>query len=154
MSRVDFAHGAAHRLHMACRTVARHVQAGHRVNVYCTDPGRLQRFDSLLWSFEPASFIPHVTAGDPMAAHAGVILYPDAASLAGSDPDAWLLNLDMECPPDALRFARILEIVSRHEADILAARARWLQYSSNGHDVRAHQLKQQETFRTARGLKT
>jgi len=140
MSRVDFAYGATHRLHMACSTAARHVGAGRRLLVYCTDARRLHRFDALLWEFEPASFIPHALAGDPLADQADVVLVPDAATLDALPPQGWLLNLDLDCPPQAGRFERILEIVSGHEADIQAARQRWTHYQQAGHDVRGHRL--------------
>ncbi|MGB3741355.1 MAG: DNA polymerase III subunit chi [Castellaniella sp.] len=140
MSRIDFAYGAQHRLRAACRTVARHMQAGHLLLVYCTDARRLKRFDALLWSFEPASFIPHTRIDDPLAHEARVWLVPDAPALAGSSSTDWLLNLDIDCPPEAHRFTRILEIVSGHEADMQAARQRWASYREAGHDVRGHQL--------------
>jgi DNA polymerase-3 subunit chi len=138
MTRVDFAYGAAHRLRAACRTAARHAGAGRRLLVYCTDPRRLRRFDALLWEFDPASFIPHAMADDPLADEAAVRLVGDASTLARTAPGDWLLNLDLECPPDPARYARILEIVSGHEADILAARARWARYQQAGLDVRGH----------------
>ncbi|MFC4298285.1 DNA polymerase III subunit chi [Castellaniella hirudinis] len=140
MTRVDFAYGAAHRLRMACGTAARHVGAGRRLLVYCTDERRLRRFDALLWEFDPASFIPHALADDPLADQADVVLVADAATLAGQPPGGWLLNLDLDCPPGAKRFERILEIVSGHEADIQAARQRWAQYQQAGHEVRGHRL--------------
>lgn len=140
MSRVDFAYGAAHRLQAACRTAARHVQAGHRLLVYCTDHRRLARFDSLLWTFEALSFIPHALLDDPLADQAPVILLPDAAALAQAPATGWLLNLDLACPPIAGQPPRILEIVSGHEADQQAARERWARYRQDGYDVRGHQL--------------
>lgn len=140
MSRIDFAFGASNRLDIACRTAARHVQAGRRLLVYCSDEQRLARFDSLLWSFEPASFIPHAYVGDPLVAQATVILASDAVALAAAPNEGWLLNLDLECPPHIERFERILEIVSEHEADRNAARLRWAAYRSDGHDVRSHDL--------------
>lgn len=140
MSRIDFAFGAPNRLDMACRTVARHVQAGRRLLVYCSDPRRLERFDNLLWSFDPTSFIPHVHTNDPLASDAAVILAGDAAALAATPGEGWLLNLDLECPPQIERFERILEIVSEHETDRNAARLRWAAYRAAGHDVRSHDV--------------
>ncbi|WP_066455567.1 DNA polymerase III subunit chi [Castellaniella caeni] len=140
MSRVDFAYGAAHRLRAACRTAARHAQAGHRLLVYCTDPRRLKRFDTLLWEFDPVSFIPHARADDPLAEQADVVLVADAAALAAAPATGWLLNLDLDCPPDARRHTRILEIVSGHEADQQAARARWAAYKQAGYEIRSHPL--------------
>ncbi|MGS1116969.1 DNA polymerase III subunit chi [Castellaniella sp. UC4442_H9] len=140
MSRIDFAHGAAHRLRMACRTAARHVRAGHRLIVYCTDARRLHRFDALLWEFEPASFIPHALASDPLASLADVVLAQDKAALASLAPADWLLNLDLDCPPQVERFQRVLEIVSHHEADVQAARLRWSHYQRAGHELHSHKL--------------
>lgn len=138
MSRVDFAYGADNRLQAACLTSARHVAAGHRLIVYCSEPKRLQRFDALLWGVEPASFITHAHADDPLAPLAEVLLARDDTLLASVAPGDWLLNLDTSCPPAPDRFARILEIVSGHEADIQAARARWTRYQHDGHGVYGH----------------
>ncbi|MFA5663511.1 DNA polymerase III subunit chi [Castellaniella sp.] len=140
MSRVDFAHGARHRLRMACRTTARHVQAGHRMAVWCTDARRLQRYDTLLWSFDPVSFIPHVHAQDPLVDHAPVVLVDQPADLRALSACGWLLNLDLACPPHAARFARILEIVSEHPDDRAAARQRWQQYRKQGLELHSHAL--------------
>lgn len=140
MSRIDFAFGAPNRLRMACQTTARHVLAGRRLVVYCTDPKRLERFDALLWSFDPASFIPHAPASDPQAGRAAVVLAKDAAELAAAPNEGWLLNLDLDCPPQPEDYARILEIVSEHEADKQAARMRWAAYREAGHDIRSHDL--------------
>lgn len=140
MSRVDFAFGADDRLRMACRTAARHAAAGRRLLVYCTDPRRMQRFDSLLWSFDPVSFVTHAPVGDALAPEAAVLLAAAPEDLATAPHEGWLLNLDLDCPPALERFERVLEIVSGHEADIAAARRRWLAYKSEGHELRAHDL--------------
>lgn len=140
MSRIDFAFGAPNRLRMACSTTARHVRSGRRLLVYCTDPRRMERFDALLWSFDPASFISHAPADDPLAARAAVVLAKDAAELAAAPHEGWLLNLDLDCPPQPQRYERILEIVSEHEADKNAARLRWVAYHKAGHDLRSHDL--------------
>uniref|UniRef100_UPI00333E44FE DNA polymerase III subunit chi n=1 Tax=Castellaniella defragrans TaxID=75697 RepID=UPI00333E44FE len=140
MSRIDFAFGAEDRLRMACQTAARHAGAGRRLLVYCTDARRMRRFDALLWSFEPASFITHALIGEPLAAEAAVLLAADTQALDEAAHDGWLLNLDLECPPGAARFERILEIVSGHDADIAAARRRWQAYKAAGHELHAHDL--------------
>ncbi|HUH39813.1 MAG TPA: DNA polymerase III subunit chi, partial [Castellaniella sp.] len=116
MSRIDFAFGAEDRLLMACRTSARHVEAGRRLLVFCTDARRLRRFDALLWSFDPASFVTHVYTDDSDAAQAAVLLAATPEALNDEPAGGWLLNLDLDCPPKAGRFERILEIVSGHAA--------------------------------------
>ncbi len=141
-NRVDFAFGAVHRLRMACQVVRKQYLAGRPLVVYTQDVQRLNTFDQLLWSFDPVAFVPHVRADDPMAAQTPVVLTtetPQPQTTAGS-PDPWLVNLDLECPPNATAFARILEIVSEHPQDKAAARARWQHYKAAGYDVRAHDI--------------
>jgi DNA polymerase-3 subunit chi len=145
MSRIDFAFGAPNRLRMACEVVHKHYLAGRRLVVYTKDAQRLAHFDRLLWSFEPAAFVPHVMADDPLAASTPVILTANDP-LPGSNNEKdtaaapWLLNLDLACPPGAEAFERILEIVSDHAEDKAAARTRWREYQAGGHTLHAHDV--------------
>lgn len=142
MARVDFAFGAADRLRAACGVVRKHYQAGHSVVVYSRDAPLLERFNQMLWGVAPTAFVPHVFVDDPLAAQTPVLLtsMPPAA-----EPKAWLLNLDAQCPPGCEQFERVLEIVSQEEEEIRAARERWKQYKSQGHDVLAHDISARAT---------
>lgn len=143
MSRVDFAFGVGHRLRAACEVVRKHYVAGHRMIVFTRDTKRLAYFDQLLWGFDTIAFVPHVHSDDPLAPDTAVVLTsgdPAQARQHASAHDAWLLNLDLECPPDASAFKRILEIVSGHEQDKAAARVRWRNYQAAGHDLHAHNV--------------
>lgn len=146
-NRVDFAFGAVHRLRMACQVVRKQYLAGRPLVVYTQDAQRLNSFDQLLWSFDPVAFVPHVRADDPMAAQTPVVLTtetPQPQTTPGA-PQPWLVNLDLECPPNATAFERILEIVSEHPKDKAAARARWQHYKAAGYDVRAHDVSGNQT---------
>jgi len=142
--RIDFAFGAQHRLRTACHVTQRHYMAGHALIIYTQDEKRLRRFDQWLWRFEPTAFIPHVFHDDANAAAAAIVLSSQNPSLVlaqrNDHQTPWLLNLDLDCPPSYEHFARILEIVSEHEADKQAARERWRQYQAAGHTLRAHKL--------------
>ena len=143
MARIDFAFGASDRLRMACQVVRKHYLAGRRLVVYTQDAPRLNKFDQLLWSFEPTAFVPHVMADDPLAAQTAVVLtraLPVSFADGDSTTPIWLLNLDITCPPSAEGFDRILEIVSEHDQDKLAARERWRLYQTEGHDLHAHDV--------------
>lgn len=145
MVRIDFAFGVRHRLRTACEVVHKHYLAGRRVIVYTRDHKRLAYFDRLLWGFDPAAFVPHVSSDDPLAPDTAVVLTdtdPLQARERAAAADAWLLNLDLDCPPGADAFSRILEIVSDNEQDKAAARARWRSYLAAGHDLRAHNVSQ------------
>ncbi len=140
--RVDFAFGASDRLGMACEVVRKQYLAGRPILIYCPDAKRLAVFSRKLWSLEDTLFIPHdeVDPSAPQPAPVQVIREQPAAALTPGAPVPWLLNLDLDCPPEAERFERILEIVSEHEQDKAAARNRYKQYTAAGHDVRAHRL--------------
>lgn len=140
MVRVDFAFGASDRLRMACDVVRKHYEKGRRLVVYCSDATLLERFDLMLWGFEATAFVPHVLADDPLAAQTPIVLSSKAIGPPDTGPAPWLVNLDQHCPPLAERYERILEIVSRDDASVQAARNRWRQYKSDGYDLRAHDV--------------
>lgn len=139
-TRVDFAFGAPNRLRTACEVVRKHYLAGRKLSIYHSDLKELQRFDTMLWGFEPTAFIPHVFADDEQAAHTPILLFNQPPSPHPSSIEHWLLNLDTDVPPLPSPFARILEIVSNNEKDKQAARQRWRHYQHFKCDVRAHQL--------------
>ncbi len=142
MARIDFAFGASNKLSQACQTTLRQYLAGQKMVVYCSDTARLKAFDSQLWAFEEAAFVPHVMASDPLAGQTPIILTSENLQqvLADAPAEAWLLNLDEECPPWVGKLTRVLEIVSEDESDKAGARARWRAYQAAGHDLRSHRL--------------
>jgi DNA polymerase-3 subunit chi len=145
MARIDFAFGAPDRLRTACLVTRKQYQAGQRLVVYCTDAARLAAFDRLLWAFDDISFIPHVLAGDVLAAQTPVVLTatdPAAAAQPSAEGQAppWLMNLDDACPPNYQAFPRILEIVSAGDDDRQAARSRWRNYQAQGDEPHSHAI--------------
>jgi DNA polymerase-3 subunit chi len=143
MTRVDFAFNAPDRLRAACAAARKRHQAGGLLVVYCGDGARLSAFDRLLWAFDDISFIPHVLVTDPLAADTPVLL--TAADPAGALPgerlaQAWLLNLDDDCPPHYEGYARLLEVVSASPDERQAARRRWRDYQAAGHNLHSHDL--------------
>lgn len=141
-TRVDFAFGAPNRFRTACQVVRKQYLAGRKLIIYHSDPRSLQRFDRMLWGFEPDAFVPHVAIDHPLAAQTPILLSSQDLLPHHQAPphQAWLLNLDSNCPPAASSFQRILEIVSDQEPDRQAARQRWRQYQQWQYDVRAHQI--------------
>ncbi len=143
MSRIDFAFGAGDRLRMACQVAGKQYLAGRRLVVYTQDLARLAKFDQLLWGFEATAFVPHVHVDDALASVTPVLLTsqpPLPPEPGASGAPCWLLNLDLQCPPGAERFERVLEIVSGHDEDKLAARNRWREYQAAGHTLHAHDV--------------
>ena len=142
MARIDFAFGATDKLSQACQTALRQFLAGQKMVVFCSDAARLKAFDLQLWAVDEAAFVPHVMAGDPLAAQTPIILASEnlAQVLSQAPAEAWLMNLDDLCPPTVDPLTRVLEIVSDEESDKAGARARWRAYQAAGHDLRSHRL--------------
>jgi len=142
MARIDFAFGATDKIVQACQTTLKQYLAGRKLVVYCSDTARLKAYDTKLWAVEPTAFVPHVMATDPLAEQTPIWLVVSGLEqvLTRAPAEAWLLNLDEQCPPSLGNTARVLEIVSDDEEDKTAARARWAQYKAAGHELKAHRL--------------
>lgn len=142
MARIDFAFGASNKLSQASQTILRQFLAGQKMVVFCSDVSRLKAFDLQLWAVDDAAFVPHVMAGDPLAPDTPIILVSENLEkvLADLAEQAWMLNLDDQCPPAVGQISRVLEIVSEEHEDKDLARARWRNYQAAGHDLHAHRL--------------
>ncbi len=137
---IDFHFNVEHRLHYACRVVRKARAAGKTVLVYTSDADRLSRFDAALWTFSALDFVPHVYADAPLAENTPVLLTarPIEAVLNV------LLTLDDEPTPDFIewfpRFERVIDVVSRDEAERTQARARFKLYRDSGLAPTAHDM--------------
>ncbi len=140
LTNIEFAFNAPHRLHAACKIAARRWSHAQTLVVYCADTSRLTQFDTLLWSFDDLSFVPHVWAQDPLAAQTPVLLTTAALALPRFD---LLLNLDDDCPPFFTQFKTVLEVVSQDADDREAARQRWRHYQQAGHAIQRMDLSNQ-----------
>lgn len=92
--------------------------------------GVLKRLDTLLWTFDPAEFIPH-RIGEPLSPdEVGLVEAPD---LLGHR--ALLLNLGVDMPGAAQEFERILDVVGCEPESVLAARHRYRAYRQFGAQI-------------------
>ena len=137
MTRIDFHFNAADKLRYGCRLVRRVYRARHRILVWCDDAVRLDEFDRMLWTFSQQDFIPHVGAGDPLAAGTPVLL---AAEPIETPFHEVLVNLGSATPPMFSRFDRLIEVVASDATDRLAARERWRFYRDRGYRLERHDL--------------
>jgi DNA polymerase III subunit chi len=145
MTQVDFHFNAANKLHYVCRLLRKIYKSGKKTVVFCSDTQQLTRLDQELWRFSPLDFIPHVRAGDPLAASTPIILLSqaiDTAQLEATHHDV-LVNLGRDMPPMFSRFDRLVEIVEEAEEDRLQARIRWKFYKDRGYPLNTYDLSKQ-----------
>lgn len=137
MTRIDFYFEAGDKLQVACRLSAKATKQKLRVLIYASDEAGSQKIDRLLWTWQPAGFLPHCMTGSPLAAQTPVLITHDPED---TPHDEVLLNLHSAWPPAFSRFQRLVEIVGRDEEDREAARGRFRFYRDRGYAIAKHDL--------------
>ncbi len=133
MTRIDFHSKVPDKLHYACRLVRKARAAAMKVVVFAESPAQLAALDEALWTFSELDFIPHVVAGDELAAQTPVVLTHDAEQPLPHHQV--LVNLSRQTPAHFARFERMFEIVANDEDDLLAGRERYKQYQQRGYPL-------------------
>lgn len=133
MTRVDFHSKVPNKLLYACRLVRKARAADLKVVVYLQDAQQLRALDEALWTFSEQDFLPHVVAGDELAAQTPVILTDNAADALPHHQI--LINLSQQTPEHFARFERLFEVVSTDEEDLMAGRERYKQYQQRGYPL-------------------
>jgi DNA polymerase-3 subunit chi len=141
MTEISFHTGVPNRLSYACRLLRKATRMGSRVGVTAS-PEALAALDAALWTFEPLEFLPHAVVRPGAAVPAR--LQPTPIWLAQDSADVphrdVLLNLGREAPQGFESFARVIELVTTDEADLVAGRARWKHYASRGYAIERHEV--------------
>jgi DNA polymerase-3 subunit chi len=129
------------RLRFACRLAEKAWQKRHRVRVQL-EPGEIDAFDLMLWTFADRSFVPHRRAGAPddapAAAPPAVVIAADAEADDG-DGDV-LINLALAGVADFGRWARIAEVVDADAARRQGGRERYRAYRERGFALKTHDM--------------
>ena len=118
--------------------VTRTLERGQRVLIKAESADRASAVDTLLWTFDDQSFLPHAMAGEGDAARQPVLITTEDANansanvlflVGGAEPPAW----DGD---DAKALTRIVLMFDGRDADSLTrARAAWKSAKDAGHDV-------------------
>ena len=126
MTRIDFHSNVPDKLAYACRLARKAYMAHNRVVLLTDDASALAALDAALWTFSALDFLPHVPAGDALAAQTPIVLTDsDSAALPHFDI---LVNLSRRVPANFARFERVFEIVSTHPDDAALGRERYVYY--------------------------
>ncbi len=123
------------RLQVAARLVDKAAQHGHRVFINAVDEAQARQLDELLWSYRPASFLPHGLAGTEHA--------QDIAIGWGQEPgdhNDMLINLQLQIPEFFSRFNRVAEVVTQDQQSLEVLRQSWKFYRERGYQLEKHDL--------------
>jgi DNA polymerase-3 subunit chi len=137
MTRIDFYFNAPSKIDVARKLAAKAFNAGQNVLVYTPDPELAKELDTVFWTAQQLSFLPHVRCGHPLARQTPILIGADADELASPDI---LINL-AEQPPECFgRFTRLLEVVGGEPEDRERARARYRFFKQRGYALETHDL--------------
>ena len=130
MTRIDFHSNVPDKINYACRLVRKAYAANCRI-VLLAAPGDLMSLDAALWALADDAFLPHVLAGDALAAQTPIVLTDsDAAELPHHHV---LINLTAATPANFARFERMFEVISSDDAEKNAGRERYRFYKQRGY---------------------
>jgi DNA polymerase-3 subunit chi len=112
------------------------LERGWRGLIRCESADRAQAIDSLLWTYDEQSFLPHAQLGDGAAARQPVLITTEDSNengahvmflVGGAKPPAW----------DGDAVSRLTRVVllfdGRDEAALARARGAWTSAKSAGH---------------------
>ncbi len=122
-------------LTVAARLADKAWQQGHRVFINAADESQARTLDELLWSYRPASFLPHGLAGADSSEQVAIGWGQDPG-----DHNDLLINLQLDVPPFFSRFQRVAEVVTQDDASLTALRQSWKFYKDRGYQLEKHDL--------------
>ena len=133
MTRIDFHTNIPDKLSYACRLARKAYSAGGQLVLLTEDAAQASALNDALWSLSETDFLPHVMAGDPLAAQTPIIVTDsDEAELPHGD---MLVNLTRRAPANVDRFQRVFEIISTDEDDAAAGRKRYVAYKQQSYPL-------------------
>ena len=146
MAQVDFYHLTRRPLsHVLPRLAERVLASGARLLIVAEAEPLRAHIDALLWTWSPASFLPHGFAGDPNEASQPIVIAAEASSAHGANN---VLIADGIWREEALGFARALYLFD--QSQLAPARAAWRSLADR-EEVARRYWKQDEAGRWQEG---
>jgi DNA polymerase-3 subunit chi len=133
MTRIDFHSNVPDKIAYACRLVRKAYAANNRVVLLADDAQQLEQLNSAMWTFSATDFLPHVLAGDALAARTPIVMTDsDDAELPHHE---LLVNLSRRTPATVAQFQRVIEVISSDEDDAAAGRQRYVAYKQQDYPL-------------------
>lgn len=135
MTRIDFHTNVPDKVAYACRLARKAWAANNRVVLMAEDDAQLAELNAAMWTFSATDFLPHVLAGDALAADTPIILTDnDEAELPHTHKEL-LVNLSRRAPGHIAQFERMIEVISSDEDDAAAGRKRYVAYKQQDYPL-------------------
>lgn len=132
MTNIAFYHLTTSPLESALpRLVEKAYASGQRALVVAESQDRVERLNQALWTYHPASFLPHGSLKEPQAERQPVLLDTEFTAV---NQATLLFITDGRQIEDESRFSRVFDMFDgRDEAVVSQARLRWRAYKDAGY---------------------
>ncbi|MCO4759489.1 MAG: DNA polymerase III subunit chi [Oceanospirillaceae bacterium] len=119
-----------------CRLCEKVMGAGKPLHIHCGSEEEAIHLDQLLWEHKPEAFLPHVLIGSEATA-------PITLGWGDQRPEHQqvFVNMALDLPEDALKYARILEVVVQVPDVLQATRKNYRLYQDNNITVRMNDMR-------------
>ncbi|MGI9309247.1 MAG: DNA polymerase III subunit chi [Gammaproteobacteria bacterium] len=140
-TRVDFyileASETLARLRFACRLAEKAYGLSHSIHAHVESDADARRFDELLWTFKPGSFLPHEVLQAKTSPEAPITIGTESSGRPSAD---LLINLGNSDSCITEGFDRIAEIIDGSEQGRQVGRTRFKAYRDAGFEPQTHQI--------------
>jgi DNA polymerase-3 subunit chi len=137
MTQIDFYFNVADKYKLAASLSQKAQAQATRMFLFTPDEAATKHVETVLWSFQQTSFVPHCRSRHALAAETLTIVDHDAEVLVHDDI---LLNLCPGYPAFFSRFRRLIEVVGNEDSDKVAGRERYRFYLDRGYELRRHDM--------------
>ncbi|MBE9398698.1 DNA polymerase III subunit chi [Pontibacterium sp. N1Y112] len=119
-----------------CRLCEKVMGAGKPLHIHCGSEEEARHLDQLLWEHKPEAFLPHTLIGSESTA-------PITLGWDDQRPEHQqvFVNMALDLPEDALKYARILEVVVQVPDVLQATRKNYRLYQDNNITVRMNDMR-------------
>jgi len=129
------------RLLIACKLVKMAVKRNLHVHIHTDNERTSQTLDTLLWTEEAHSFLPHAIIDEEQDSSAekldAITLSHHVEPITNCD---YLINLSNIRPAFFSRYKKMAEIIDQDQAILTAGRERYAFYRDRGYTLEYHQL--------------
>ncbi|HEY8086040.1 MAG TPA: DNA polymerase III subunit chi [Methylophilaceae bacterium] len=137
MTQIDFYFNVADKYKLAASLSQKAQAQAARMFLFTPDEAATKHVETVLWSFQQTSFVPHCRSSHALAAETATIVDHESEVLVHDDI---LLNLCPEYPAFFSRFRRLIEVVGNEDSDKIAGRERYRFYLDRGYEMRRHDM--------------
>lgn len=139
--------GIEHRLGIVYKLIGYALQRNLFTHVHTDDEAMSKQLDTLLWTREKSSFIPHrIITQEDNPTHENNHSWNDLEKITISHDHEpmvncdYLINLSIERPAFFSRFTKLAEVIDNSDAILAAGRKRYVFYRDRGYTLAYHKL--------------